>query len=382
MRRIFVALGGLLATGLPWVQAHAADPAMAQAVGKGEGALNVVAWEGYAADDWVKPFEAETGCKVNRKYAGSSDEMVALMRQGGGSQYDLVSASGDATLRLIYGRNVQPINMSLITHAKDFIPDLQAPPFNTVGGLHYGVSYEWGPNTLLFQTEKVKGTPGSWSSIYDKQYSGLVTVPDNPIQIADAALFLSHSQPALGITDPYELNQKQMDAAVALLKEQRPLIKKYWALASDEVDLFKNGDAVIGAAWPYQTITLKQAKVPVDETLPAEGVTGWADSWMISAKAPHRNCAYKWINYVTAPKVQAQQALSFGETPANTKACPEMDALQAGSCAQYHGNADAAYFKQIRFWKTPLKQCAVAAGAAKDCLDYTAWQKAWQEIKG
>jgi putative spermidine/putrescine transport system substrate-binding protein len=353
---------------------------MAQAIGKGEGALNVVAWEGYAADDWVKPFEAQTGCKVNRKYAGSSDEMVALMRQGGGSQYDLVSASGDATLRLIYGHNVQPINLALLTHYKDFIPDLKSPNFNTVGKTHYGVSYEWGPNTLLFQTQKVAGTPASWQSIYDPAYKGLITVPDNPIQIADAAVYLAKTQPALKIADPYELTQPQMDAVVALLKQQRPLIKKYWALASDEVDLFKNGDAVIGAAWPYQTITLQQAKVPVAETLPREGVTGWADSWMISAKAPHRNCAYQWINFVTSPKVQAQQAISFGETPANMLACKEMDALQAGSCAQYHANASAAYFRQIRFWKTPRRQCGDARG--NTCLDYTAWQTAWQEIKG
>ncbi len=363
--------------------AQAADPVPAQAIGKGEGALNVIAWEGYAADDWVKPFEAETGCTVSRKYAGSSDEMVALMRQGGGAQYDVVSASGDATLRLIFGKNVQPINMALITHQKDFIPDLQAPSFNTVNGTHYGVSYEWGPNVLLYKTDKVTPAPTSWSSIYDAKYSGLVTVPDNPIQIADAALYLSHTQPALGITDPYELNQKQMNAAVALLKQQRPLIKKYWALASDQVDLYKNGDAVIGAAWPYQTITLKQAKVPVADTLPSEGATGWADSWMISAKSPHRNCAYLWINYVTAPKVQAQQALAFGETPANTKACPEMDALQAGSCAEYHGDADAAYFKKIDFWKTPRKECGKGVnGGGSTCLDYGAWQKAWQEIKG
>ena len=380
MRRGWVSRVGLaVSVLLPVAQAQAAEQ-MAQSIGKGEGALNVVAWEGYAADDWVKPFEAQTGCKVNRKYAGSSDEMVALMRQGGGSQYDLVSASGDATLRLIYGHNVQPINLKLLTNYANFIPDLKSPPFNTVRGTHYGVSYEWGPNTLLYQTQKVKGTPDSWAAIYNPEYKGLVTVPDNPIQIADAAVYLAKTQPALKITDPYELTQPQMDAAVALLKQQRPLIKKYWALASDEVDLFKNGDAVIGAAWPYQTITLQQAKVPVSETLPAEGVTGWADSWMISAKAPHRNCAYEWINYVTSPKVQAQQALSFGETPANTLACKEMDALQAGSCSQYHADAPVAYFRQIRFWKTPRTQCGDARGNA--CLDYTAWQKAWQEIKG
>ncbi|GAB0116064.1 ABC transporter substrate-binding protein [Acidisoma sp. 7E03] len=366
------------ALALPFAQAAvAAEPL--QSIGKGEGALNIVAWEGYAQDDWVKPFEAATGCKVNRKYAGSSDEMVALMRSGGGGQYDLVSASGDATLRLIYGHNVQPINVALIPAWKDFIPALQAPDFNTVKGVHYGVSYEWGPNVLLYNTEKVSPAPTSWSVLYDAANKGKITVPDNAIQIADAALYLSKTDPSLGITDPYELTQPQMDAVVKLLKQQRPLVRKYWALASDEIDLFRNGDVTMGAAWPYQTNTLQAAKVPVADTLPKEGVTGWADSWMISAKAPHPNCAYEWINYVTTPKVQAQQAIYFGETPANTKACAEMDTQQPGACKQYHADAPASYFEQIHFWKTPLRACG---NGKTDCLDYGAWQQAWQQVKG
>ena len=363
---------------IPFAQAAMAVAPLTH-IGKGEGVLNVVAWEGYAQDDWVKPFEAATGCMVHAKYAGSSDEMVALMRNGGGDQYDVVSASGDATLRLIYGHNVQPINIKLIPAWKNFIPKLKSPDFNTVKGVHYGVSYEWGPNTLLYNTKAVTPAPTSWSVIYDNTYAGKITVPDNPIQIADAALYLSKSQPSLGITDPYELNQTQMDAVVALLKQQRPFIKKYWALASDEISLFTNGDAVVGADWPYQTNTLQAAKVPVADTLPAEGVTGWADTWMISAKTPHPNCAYEWINWVTTPKVQAQQAIYFGETPANTLACKEMDAQQAGSCAQYHANAPASYFDAIKFWKTPLKECG---NGKSDCLDYQAWQRAWQVVKG
>src|SRR3954468_1581771 len=177
------------------------------------GTLNMIAWEGYTQPDWVKPFQKTTGCTVHAKYAGSSDEMVTLMRSGGGSEYDMVSASGDASLRLIYGKDVAPVNVKLIPDFKSFIPQLQSPPHNTIKGVHYGVSLQWGPNTLLYNTAKVKPAPASWSVIYNKTYKGKVTVPDNPIQIADAALYLSKAQPSLGIKDPYELNQKQFDAA-------------------------------------------------------------------------------------------------------------------------------------------------------------------------
>src|SRR5512147_78330 len=150
------------------------------------GTLNMIAWEGYTQPQWVKPFEKNSGCKVNAKYAGSSDEMVTLMRQGGGSQYDMVSASGDASLRLIKGGDVQPVNVALVPGWKDFIPELKSPPHNTVDGRHYGVSLQWGPNTLLYNTRDVTPAPDSWAAIYDPQYRGKITVPDNPIQIADA----------------------------------------------------------------------------------------------------------------------------------------------------------------------------------------------------
>jgi len=348
-------------------------------IGPGEGSLNLIAWEGYTEDQWVKPFEQKTGCQVNVKYGGSSDEMVTLMRQGGGGQYDMVSASGDASLRLIAGGDVQPVNVDLIPGYADFFEPLKSPPHNTIDGKHYGVSLQWGPNTLLYNTEKVSPEPTSWSVLYDPKYKGQITVPNNPIQIADAALYLSKSQPDLAITDPYELNDEQFNAAVDLLKQQKPLIKKYWGLASDEIDLFKNGDATLGASWPYQTNTLQADNVPVKDLIPQEGATGWADTWMLSAKAQHPNCAYLWMQHVSTPLVQAQQAIFFGETPANTKACAEMDKIDQGSCAKYHGDADQSYFDSIKFWKTPLADCG---DGNKDCKDYTAWQQAWTEVTG
>jgi putative spermidine/putrescine transport system substrate-binding protein len=348
-------------------------------IGKGEGTLNVIAWEGYTQPQWVNPFQQQTGCKVNAKYAGSSDEMVTLMRQGGGTQYDLVSASGDASLRLIRGGDVAPVNVNLVPDWKNFIPQLQSPPHNTVNGVHYGISLQWGPNTLLYNTKTVAPEPTSWSSIYSSKYKGKVTVPDNPIQIADAALYLSKTQPRLGIANPYELTEPQLNASIGLLKQQRPLIVKYWSLASDEVDLFKNGNAVIGASWPYQTITLQSAGAPVRDLIPTEGATGWADTWMLSAHAQHPNCAYMWMKWVSTPKVQAEQALSFGETPANTLACSYMDQLQKGSCAKYHANAPASYFDSIRFWQTPTAACG---NGKTDCTDYAEWQQKWTQMKG
>lgn len=364
------------AGGLTPPQANTAVPS---SVGKTEGHLNLIAWEGYAQPEWVKPFEKATGCQVSAKYAGSSSEMVSLMANGGGGQYDMVSASGDADLRLIYGGDVKPINISLIPSWKDFHSFLQSPSFNTIGGKHYGVSYEFGPNVLLYSTKTFASAPASWSVLYNKKYAGQITVPNNPIQIADAALYLSKTQPGLGITDPYELNQAQFNATVSLLKQQQPLIKKYWDLASQEISLFQSGTTVVGAAWPYQTNTLVAAGAKVADTIPSEGATGWADTWMLATRAPHPNCAYKWMQWVTTPKVQAEQAVYFGETPANKLACPVMDSIQKGSCADYHANAPESYYKTIKFWKTPLAQCG---NGKNDCVPFQQWVSAWNQITG
>jgi putative spermidine/putrescine transport system substrate-binding protein len=351
----------------------------ATSIGSGEGHLNLIAWEGYAQPQWVKPFEQQTGCQVNAKYAGSSSEMVSLMANGGGGQYDLVSASGDADLRLIYAGDVKPVNINLVPSWNQFHPFLKSPPFNTINGIHYGVSLQFGPNDLLYSKKTFSTPPTSWSVIYSPKYRGEVTIPNNPIQIADAALYLSVHQPALGITDPYELTQTQFTAAVNLLKQEKPLIKKFWNLASDEISLFQNGETVVGAAWPYQTGQLQAAGASVADTIPSEGATGWADTWMLAAKAPHPNCAYKWLDYISTQQVQAEQATSYGETPANSLACPLMDHLAKGSCVSLHANEPDAYFNSIRFWKTPLAQCD---NGSTDCVPFQQWVTAWTQITG
>jgi putative spermidine/putrescine transport system substrate-binding protein len=364
------------------VSSGSAVPTLQTKIGKGEGRLNLIEWPAYSDPSFAKKFEKTTGCKIHRKDAGSSSEMVALMHTGGGGgggQYDLVSASGDASLRLIVGGDVKPVNVNLIPSWKDFISIFKSPAHNTVKGVHYGVSVQWGPNTLMFNTKKVKPAPTGWSALYSNKYKGKITVPNNPIQIADGALYLQETKPSLGIKDPYELTRTQLNAVVSLLKKQKPLIKKYWNSATDEINLFKGGDAVIGASWPYQTLTLQAAKQPVKEIIPKYGATGWADTWMLAKRAPHPNCAYLWMKYVTTPQVEAKQALVFGETPVNRKACSYMNKLEKGSCAKYHLNQPLSFYKKIRFWKTPIPDCG---NGQKNCADNNAWQRAWTQITG
>ena len=367
---------------IPAASVHASGTGLPTKIGKGEGRLNVIEWTAYTDKSFADKFQKQTGCIIHRKDAGSSGEMFALMHAnggGGGGQYDLVSASGDASLRLIYAHDVQAVNVHLIPSWNDFLPAFKSPAHNTVAGVHYGISVQWGPNTLIYNTQKVKPAPKDWSAIYTKKYKGKLTVPNNPIQIADAALYLMQTKKSLGIKDPYELTRAQLTATVDLLKQQKPLLKRYWNYAPDEDTSFKNGDVWMGAGWPYQTLQLKANHVPVKEIVPLP-TTGWADTWMLASKAPHPNCAYKWMKYVTTPQVEAKQALVFGETPVNPKACPYMNKIQKGSCAGYHLNAPKAYYNKIKFWKTPIPQCGWTK--KQTCTDYNAWVQAWAQVTG
>src|SRR5205085_11265516 len=118
-------------------------------IGKGEGTLNVIEWPYYTYKSFAQPFEKQTGCIIHRKDAGASNQMFALMHAnggGGGGQYDLVSASGDASLRLIDAGDVQPVDINQIASWKDFLPPIKIPAHNTVDGKHYGGTLQWGPN--------------------------------------------------------------------------------------------------------------------------------------------------------------------------------------------------------------------------------------------
>jgi putative spermidine/putrescine transport system substrate-binding protein len=362
-------------------------------IGPGEGELDLIVWPGYAESganvkeyDWVHPFEKDTGCQVKTiTEAGSSDEMVTLMRQPG---YDGLSASGDATVRLISEGRIAAVDVEkLFPEWKNYWGPMQSPPHNTVNGIHYGISHGWGANLLMWNTSVVSPAPDSWSVVFDPNspYKGKVTAYDYAIYIADAALYLSKTKPELGITDPYELTKDQFDASVALLKDQRKVIGKYWGTYTDQIVDFEQGTSVLGTTWPYQVGALlaEDPPIPVEATLPKEGATGWADTWMLSATAAHPNCMLMWMDWMSQPSTQQQVAEYFGEAPANLKACELIDTNPGpygykGFCDDQHA-ADEAYAAAIKFWKTPLADCGDARGAT--CVDFSEWVKAWDQIK-
>jgi putative spermidine/putrescine transport system substrate-binding protein len=350
-------------------------------IGEGEGSVVIVSWAGYIergetdpAFDWVTDFEAETGCTVENKVAGTSDEMVALMT--GSEEYDLVTASGDSSLRLIAGGAVQEVNIELIPSWDTVDPRLQDAEWHTIDGRHYGTPYSSGFNVLGYNTEVFGDTPPtSWNVVFEEQTlpdgqsnTGRVQAYDGPIYIADAALYLSATQPDLGIEDPYQLNEDQYQAALDLLRQQRGLIGRYWHDAFIQIDDFTNEGVAASSTWPFQTNVLQAAGEPIDKVVPDEGATGWADTTMLSSNAPHPNCAYMWMEHSLNPKLQGDLAAWFGTVPAVPDACEGNELLGPDGCA----NNGSESFDEILFWKTPTDDCNGTASTGS-CVPYYRW---------
>lgn len=380
---ILVACGGTAPAAAPG--GDAAPPAEAapagaplQSVGDGEGAVSIVAWAGYIergetdpAYDWVTSFENETGCKVEVKVAATSDEMVALMNEGG---FDLVTASGDASLRLIFGERVQEVNISLIPSWNTIDSRLQNAPWHTVDGKHYGVPYQWGSNVLMYNTDVFADQPPtSWNVVFEEQTlpdgqsnKGRVQAYDGPIYVADAALYLMHHKPELGIKDPYDLNQEQFQAALDLLRQQRQLVGRYWHDAFIQIDDFVNEGVAASSSWPFQVNLLQAQGAPIASVIPEEGATGWADTTMMHIDAPHPNCAYKWLEHSLNPKLQGDLAAWFGSVPVVPSACENNELLGPEGC-KTNGIEN---FDKIAFWRTPRAECSTGGN---DCVPYHEW---------
>jgi putative spermidine/putrescine transport system substrate-binding protein len=254
--------------------------------------------------------------------------------------------------------------------------------YNSKDGKPYGVPHGRGPNLLMFRTDVVPENTNSWAVMWDKSgpYKGKLSVYDDSIFIADAAVYLKATQPDLGIDNPYELDEKQFDAAVALLKKQAPEVSDFWpGDVAKQVQAFTTKNAVVGTTWPYQVNLLQAAKppVPVKAVKPKEGTTGWSDTWMIYSKAKNPNCMYLWMNYIISPEAQAMVAESFGEAPVNPKACSLTKDPE--HCDKYHAQ-DESWWKDVYYWTTPTKDCGDDRGDV--CKTQEDWKAAWTEIRG
>jgi putative spermidine/putrescine transport system substrate-binding protein len=363
-----------------------AGPTPLASVGAGEGELNLIIWSGYAERgqtdpnfDWVTPFENATGCKVNTTDQTDSANAVSLMQSG---NYDGGSFSGNATVALMAGGVVAPVNVSLTPNYANIFEGLKLKPHNSLNGQPYGVPHGRGPNLLMYNTEVITTAPTTWDDVWEggSKYAGKISVYDSSDYIADAALHLMVKRPELGIKNPYQLNDAQFAEAIKLLEAQRDNGALYWSTYSDQVASYSSGDVVIGTSWQFQVNLMTAENKPIAGVFPSEGSTGWSDTWMIHSKAKHPNCMYLWMNHMASPEGNGQATVWFGEAPTSPQACAYAETIAPGHCEQTHAT-DESYYSKVWYWTRPLADCGDTDANTK-CKDQDAWVAAWTKLRG
>jgi putative spermidine/putrescine transport system substrate-binding protein len=340
---------------------------------RAEGQVNLVQWPGYA--QLTKEFQQATGCTVRTKDGTTSDDMISLIGSG---QYDGVSASGNASVRMMERGDVAPINPDLVPNYADVQEGIKNKDYNSRDGQPYGAPHGRGPNLLAWRTDAVTPAPDSWGAIWDVDtpHKGKISIYDDSIFIADAAVYLKATKPELEIDNPYQLNDEQFTAAVDLMKGLAPNVGEWWADYAKQIQSYANKDVVLGTTWPIQVNLLKGDKKPVEGIKPKEGTTGWSDTWMIYSKAAHPNCMYLWMDHMISPAAQAAVAEGFGEAPVNLKACELTK--NKNHCDEFHAS-DESWWEDVYYWTTPTADCGGEGGTCKTQED---WVNAWTEIRG
>lgn len=308
--------------------------------------LGLLVWEGYADPSFIAPFENRCGCKVSAAYMGSSDELVAKLRGGAASNYDVISPSSDVATMIATSGLAAPLDLSKIPTYSHLMPRLTSLELVKANGKTYGVPFQWGPNPLLYDTTAFKTPPDSWSILWDPKLKDKVSVWDDLSTVYMAAQVLGYDKP-----DPsalYNLSDEQLEKVKEKLIELKPNIRKIWSTGGELTNLFESREVVIAMGWPLMTNQLRRRGFPIGETIPKENTTGWIDHLMITSASDHKDLAYQLIEYLVKAHTQKQVSEVTGYLPVNPDIAKY---LSGGEIKALHLDDLGNYQKRIYFWE-------------------------------
>jgi len=317
-----------------------------------EESLSLLVWEGYADASFVKPFEEAHHCKITASYMGSSDELVAKLRGGSGSNYDVISPSSDVATSIARAGLAAPLDLVQFPAYNELAARLRNSPLVKVNGQTYGVPFVWGPNPLLYDTTAFVHLPDSWALLWDPKYKERIALWDELSSIYMAAQVLGYDKP-----DPnqlFNLNDAQLQAVKKKLIELKPNIRKYWSTGGELTNLFQNHEIIAAMGWPLMTNQLRKLDFPIGETIPKENTTGWIDHLVITAASQHKALAEQFLEYMIEAQTQKKVTDVTGYAPANPSATGFMTDAEKKNL---HMDDPDAYLQRIYFWQdVPRRQ--------------------------
>jgi spermidine/putrescine-binding protein len=313
---------------------------------KKEESLSLLVWEGYADASFVRAFEESHHCKVVASYMGTSDELVAKLRGGSASNYDVISPSSDVATSIVKAGLAAPLDLSKIPSYSQLSQKLRDLPLVKNNGQIYGVPFIWGPNPILYETTAFTQPPDSWSIFWDAKYKGRISLWDELSSVYMAAQVLGYDKP-----DPnhiYNLTDDELAAVRKKLIELKPNIRKYWATGGDLTNLFQNHEIILAMGWPLMTNQLRALKFPIGEVIPKENTTGWIDHLMITAASSRKELATEFLEYMIEAQTQKKVSDVTHYTPANPGAS---QFLSEDEKKGLHLDNPDGYMQRIYFWQ-------------------------------
>jgi putative spermidine/putrescine transport system substrate-binding protein/spermidine/putrescine transport system substrate-binding protein len=308
--------------------------------------LNLLVWEGYADPSYVKAFEERCGCKVSASYMGSSDELVAKLRGGSASNYDVISPSSDVATMIATTGLAAPLDLTKLPSYAQLAPQLTSLPLVKTNGQVYGVPFMWGPDPLIYDTTVFSAPPTSWNVLWDPKYKGKISVWDDLSTVYMAGQVLGYDKPSPD--QLYNLSDEQLEAVKKKLLQLKPNVRKMWSTGGELTNLFQNHEVVAAMGWPLMTNQLRKSGYPAGETIPQENTTGWIDHLMITSASDNKELAQKFLEFMIQAQTQKKVADVTGYTPANPQAAQLMSEDQRKSL---HLDDVDNYQKRLYFWQ-------------------------------
>jgi putative spermidine/putrescine transport system substrate-binding protein/spermidine/putrescine transport system substrate-binding protein len=319
---------------------------LASSCRKTEPTLSLLVWEGYADPSFIHPFEITHHCRIEASYMGSDDELVAKLRGGSASNFDVISPSSDVVTSIVRSGLVTPLDLSKIPSYEQLSAKLRSRPLVRLGDNVYGVPFQWGPNPLLYDTTFFSAPPESWAILWDPKLKGKISVWDDLSTLFMAAQLLGYDQP-----DPshlYNLSDAELENVKQKLLSLKPNVRKIWSTGGELTNLFENHEIVAAMGWPLMTNQLRKAGFPIGETIPRENTTGWIDHLLITSASEHKELAEQFLEYMIEANTQKTVSEVTGYVPSNPQAAQFMNDQEKKGL---HLDDADAYMARIYFWE-------------------------------
>ncbi|MGE3477705.1 MAG: PotD/PotF family extracellular solute-binding protein [Rhodospirillaceae bacterium] len=283
-----------------------------------ERTLNYFTWSSWGERPFLENAKSKVKLDLKPTFYSSSDEMMAKLRGGGTKLYDMIVPVQNYVSLAVRANLFEPLDPAKLTNAKDLFPEFQNHPQWSVNGKLYGVPFVWGANAMAFN-RKVTGEIDSLDALFDPKWKGRIALRDEPEDSLGLAAL------KLGIKEPYNMEEKELQEVKKLLISQKPLLRAYWKNVADVQNMLASGEVVV--AWTFLTLIepLKKAGIDAGWVWPKEGAIGWSEA--ISAVKGTRKLSLveEYANYTLSPEHGEMMARYLGYAPSSKAAVDRLE---------------------------------------------------------